>query len=94
MLCLQSTIHFKTTEKSLTINFSHGKLNFAIDPVNSNPSLIKLFFVSLHVSSYRGSTVLKNESLRKHVQAMGMRFALSALCTRKLPDPYKRKRNC
>lgn len=37
---------------------------------------------------------LKNESLRKHVQAMGMSGALSALCTRKLPDPYKRKRNC
>ena len=25
---------------------------------------------------------------------MGMRDALSALCTRKLTDPYKRKRNC
>ena len=51
-----SAIHW-SAEKSVTINFYHWKLNFAIDLDHSNSRKLEFFFVSLQSSSYRGSTV-------------------------------------
>ena len=40
-------------------------MNFSIDPDNSNPRELELFFVSLQSSSYRGSTVFPLDRTKK-----------------------------